>query len=109
MDERAKSGVKKILCTHVASEPCRTGNDSGTQYASVIFAHDKDQRGTAEKVKDKVQKLVSSGAITAFAGKEVCTVRFSDTPGMIRLQVQTPQTTTKNKSRNLLRRSLQRL
>lgn len=61
------------------------GNDSGTQYASVVFVHDEDQRTTAKKVKDKVQALVSSGAITAFSGKEVCTVR-TNTLGMDRLR-----------------------
>mmetsp|Transcript_26461 Transcript_26461/g.66322 ORF Transcript_26461/g.66322 Transcript_26461/m.66322 type:complete len:214 (-) Transcript_26461:262-903(-) len=51
----------------------RQGNDSGTQYASVVFVHDGDQRVTAERVKDKVQTLVSSGAINAFSGKTVST------------------------------------
>jgi|AntAceMinimDraft_5_1070358.scaffolds.fasta_scaffold04534_2 hypothetical protein len=44
-----------------------------TSYAEV-FVHDGDQRVTAERVKDKVQTLVSSGAINAFSGKTVSTV-----------------------------------
>ena len=51
----------------------RQGNDVGTQYASVVFAHDDEQRQTAEKVKGKVQRLVSEGTIKSFSGKQVCT------------------------------------
>ena len=51
----------------------RQGNDVGTQYASVVFVHDDEQRKTAERVKVKVQKLVSDGEIKTFAGQQVCT------------------------------------
>ena len=39
----------------------------------MVFVHDKDQRATAVKVKDKVQKLVTSGAIKGYSGQKVST------------------------------------
>jgi len=51
------------------------GNDRGTQYASVIFAHSEAQLETANKVKEEVQALLSAGKLAGagFRGKEVTT------------------------------------
>ena len=51
----------------------RQGNDVGTQYASVVFVHDGEQRSTAERVKEKVQGLVNKGKIKSYANDQVCT------------------------------------
>jgi peptide-methionine (S)-S-oxide reductase len=51
----------------------RQGNDTGTQYASVIFCGDEQQRRVAEKVKAEVQALVDAGKIR-YAGKKVETM-----------------------------------
>jgi peptide-methionine (S)-S-oxide reductase len=48
----------------------RQGNDVGTQYASVIFCGDEQQRKVAERVKAQVQALVDKGKIK-YAGKTV--------------------------------------
>lgn len=34
----------------------RQGNDTGTEYRSAIFYHDKDQKSAAEKVRGKIEK-----------------------------------------------------
>ena len=36
--------------------PNQQGNDKGTQYRSAIFYHNENQKQTAEKIKEKVQK-----------------------------------------------------
>ena len=41
----------------------RQGNDSGTQYASVIFCSDEEQKKVATGVKEQLQQLVSAGKI----------------------------------------------
>ena len=48
------------------------GNDAGTQYASVIFCEDEQQKKIAQSVKDEVQQLVDAGKIR-YADKTVHT------------------------------------
>ena len=51
------------------------GNDRGTQYASVIFAHSEEQLDTANKVKAEVQQHLSNGKLAGagFRGNSVTT------------------------------------
>ena len=51
------------------------GNDRGTQYASVIFAHSDAQLATANRVKEEVQDLLSAGKLASagFKGRIVTT------------------------------------
>lgn len=65
--------VSHLFTFHDPTTLNRQGNDSGSQYASVIFAHDETQRETAEKVVRKVQGALDAGTIKAYAGGTVAT------------------------------------
>lgn len=49
---------------HDPTTPNRQGNDRGTQYRSVIFYHDQDQREIAEQVKKDVASKFSNPICT---------------------------------------------
>jgi len=51
----------------------RQGNDVGTQYASVVFAHDEAQRATAEARVAKLQALLDAGGVRGLTGGRVQT------------------------------------
>ena len=52
--------VTKFFFTfHDPSTYERQGNDAGSQYTSIIFYHDPDQKNISEKVKDEVQQLIN--------------------------------------------------
>ena len=61
--EPAKTGYDDLLevfwKTHDPTTPDRQGNDFGTQYRSVIFYHDEQQKALAEKYR---RELDASGA-----------------------------------------------
>lgn len=48
--------------------PNRQGNDASTQYASVIFCEDDEQKKIAERIKSEVQRLVDAGKIKYATG-----------------------------------------
>ena len=65
--------LKYFFMFHDPTTLNRQGNDAGTQYASVIFVHDEEQRRIANKVKAELQSLVSSGKVKGYSGKTVTT------------------------------------
>jgi methionine-S-sulfoxide reductase len=58
----------------------RQGNDVGTQYASVIFCEDEEQKNIANKVKDELQSLIDKGKIDTYINKKVETQILDLTP-----------------------------
>ena len=64
--------LRHFFMFHDPTTTNRQGNDVGTQYASVIFVHDSEQRRIAEKVKSELQELVSCGKVR-YSGKTVTT------------------------------------
>ena len=65
----AKISYTKLLETfwhaHDPTTLNRQGADVGTQYRSVIFYHDEQQRKAAESSKNKAQELFSSPIVTS--------------------------------------------
>lgn len=51
----------------------KQGNDVGTQYGSVIFVHDSEQRRIAEKVKRELQGLLNGRELRCYSRRTVTT------------------------------------
>jgi len=51
----------------------RQGNDQGTQYASVIFYYDDEQRKIATEVLQQLQGFVDSGKIKGYTSNKITT------------------------------------
>ena len=56
--------MKIFFSTHDPTTLNRQGNDIGTQYRSVIFYHDEEQKAVSEKVLAEVQPLWEDPIVT---------------------------------------------
>ncbi|MBI4225952.1 peptide-methionine (S)-S-oxide reductase MsrA [Candidatus Roizmanbacteria bacterium] len=58
--------LEVFFLTHNPTTPDRQGNDIGSQYRSIIFCHDEEQKNLAEKVKKKIEseKIYDGSIIT---------------------------------------------
>ena len=65
--------VRFFFQFHDPTTTNKQGNDSGTQYASVIYCYDKEQLRIATKVKNDLQKLLTSKKLTCFQNSDVTT------------------------------------
>lgn len=62
-DEMYEAIIRYFFQFHDPTTLNRQGNDSGTQYASVIYCHSQSQFDIATRVKNQVQVWLNSGAI----------------------------------------------
>lgn len=65
--------VKFFFMFHDPTTLNRQGNDAGTQYSSVIFCSDEEQKKIANKVKDELQQAVVGKKVKSFIEKTVHT------------------------------------
>jgi peptide-methionine (S)-S-oxide reductase len=67
--------VKFFFQFHDPTTFNKQGNDSGTQYASVIYCYDVKQMNIASRVKDELQQLLDEGKISekVYSGKRITT------------------------------------
>lgn len=58
--------LEVFFLTHNPTTPDRQGNDIGTQYRSVIFYHDAEQKKSAEKVRQEIaaEKIYDQKIVT---------------------------------------------
>ena len=62
-DEFYEAAVRWFFQFHDPTTLNRQGNDSGTQYASVIYCYDQSQFDIATRCKDQLQLLLNAGSI----------------------------------------------
>ena len=65
---------------HDPTTPDRQGNDTGPQYASVVFCDDQAQLEVARTVKSELQQLMDKNKISNYAGATVETKILPMTP-----------------------------
>ena len=63
--------IRFFFSFHDPSTLNQQGNDAGTQYASVIFCSDVEQKKIANKVMDELQLMVNGGKITTYSKKTI--------------------------------------
>lgn len=71
--ETYKALVKFFFQFHDPTTLNKQGNDTGTQYASVIFAHDDEQFNIATSLKAELQTALDCGMVKCYKSKVVTT------------------------------------
>ncbi len=61
--------IKFFFMFHDPTTKNRQGNDAGTQYASVIFCSDEEQKAIAVRVKDQLQQAVDAQVVRYSSSK----------------------------------------
>jgi len=65
--------LKFFYMIHDPTTQNRQGNDTGTQYASVIYCYNQEQFAIATKVKEQVQTYINTKQIKAYSSVRVTT------------------------------------
>ena len=65
--------VKYFFQFHDPTTPNRQENDKGTQYASVIYVFDEEQKRIAQKIKKELQAILDKNLVTTYADTVVAT------------------------------------
>lgn len=65
--------VRHFFSFHDPTTPDCQGNDTGSQYASVIFCYSPQQMTVAERVKAELQALLDAKKITSYRNRAVVT------------------------------------
>lgn len=79
-EEFYEAVIRYFFTFHDPTTSNRQGNDTGTQYASVIFCYNQAQFDIATRIKNSVQVLLNSGALKgAYQSVRVTTdIRMTD-------------------------------
>jgi peptide-methionine (S)-S-oxide reductase len=78
-EETFEQLIRFFFQFHDPTTKDRQGNDSGSQYSSVIFCNDKKQHEIATKVKQQLQDLMNTGTLkkNAYNGASIETTIVS--------------------------------